>query len=426
MSDILPDQVGQWQYLERTFQSMVKRYGYEEVRTPLLESTALFTRSVGETTDIVDKEMYSFEHNREALTIRPEGTASVVRAYIEHHVHQQQQLTRWWYGGPMFRGERPARGRYRQFHQFGCELFGDPGPIGDAELIDMLHHFFTSLGIGQLDIVVNCIGDPPTRALYRQVVHDYLMPRKNELSEDSQRRLDRNPLRILDSKDPRDIKAVAGMPSVLDYLTDDERTHFHGVCACLDRLQTPYRVDTTLVRGLDYYTRTVFEVRTQAGQVGAQNALGGGGRYDELVRQMGGPSIPAVGFAVGTERILLAMQSPKLPQPVIVTMTPLGSRAAIESLLIARKLRTHGVHVDLDSRGAAGASIKSMLRRANTLGARLSLVIGESELAAGEVQIKDLLKREQYVVPRANVVARVLEALKAEDAQEGPQAGGAG
>jgi histidyl-tRNA synthetase len=424
MNDILPDEIGRWQHLEQTFRSMAERHCYREVRTPIVEPTVLFTRSIGEATDIVEKEMYSFERHGDALTIRPEGTASAVRAYVEHHVNQKEPVTRWYYGGPMFRGERPARGRYRQFHQLGCELFGDPGPVCDAEMIDMLHGFFTELGIHQLEVVLNSLGSPETRPRYRQVIVDHLTPHKDRLSEDSQRRLTTNPLRILDSKDPKDIEALDGVPSILDVLLEEDRAHFDALRGHLDRLGTPYRVDPTLVRGLDYYTRTLFEIRSDAGEVGAQNALGGGGRYDLLVQELGGASTPAIGFALGVERILLAMEVPKAAVTNIVAIAPMGAKAAGEALVLARELRARGLQVDLDGRGGASASLKSMLRRANAQGARLCLVVGESELEAGQVQVKDLHAREQELVPRSEVVERVVGTMQSGAVDPSGQAAG--
>ena len=419
MNDILPDEIGRWHQLEEMFRRMAERHCYHEVRTPIVEPTVLFSRSIGEATDIVEKEMYSFERHGDALTIRPEGTASAVRAYVEHHVNQREPVTRWYYTGPMFRGERPARGRYRQFHQLGCELFGDPGPASDAEMIDMLHGFFRDLGIQDLEVLVNSLGSPETRPRYRQAIIEHLEPKRDRLSEDSKRRLSTNPLRILDSKDPRDIEALEGVPSILDLLGEQDEAHWKALLSHLDRLGTPYRVDTTLVRGLDYYTRTLFEIRSNAGEVGAQNALGGGGRYDELVKELGGAQTPAIGFALGVERILLAMALPPPAPPALVSVAPIGAKAAGEALVMARALREKGLHVDLDGRGGASTSLKAMLRRANAQGARLCLVVGESELEAGKVQLKDLRERTQELVDRDAVVQRVVETMQSDEATGG-------
>ena len=412
MNDILPDEIGRWHQLEQAFRAMAEQHCYREVRTPIVEPTPLFERSIGEATDIVEKEMYSFERHHDALTLRPEGTAGAVRAYVEHHVSQQEPVTRWYYVGPMFRGERPARGRYRQFHQLGCELLGDPGPACDAEMVDMLHGFFRDLGITDLEVVINSLGGPATRPRYRDALVEHLTPHKAELSEDSQRRLSTNPLRILDSKDPRDIEALAGVPSILDLLDDDDREHWNTLQKHLDQLGTPYRADPTLVRGLDYYTRTLFEVRSNAGEVGAQNALGGGGRYDELVGEIGGAKTPAIGFALGMERILLAMDVPAPAPAPLCAIAPMGVRAAGEALVIARELRQRGVRVDTDCRGGASTSLKAMLRRANAQGARICLVIGESELESGQVQLKNLEARTQELIARDRVVDQVIETMR--------------
>lgn len=396
MNDILPEEIGRWQRLEKAFRAMADVYEYREVRTPIVEPTALFVRSIGETTDIVEKEMYSFEKHGEGLTLRPEGTAGVVRAFIEHSAHAQRPVSRWFYMGPMFRAERPQKGRYRQFHQAGCEVFGDPGPVIDAEMIDMLVGFFRDLGIGEIDVHLNSLGGPGTRTRYRDALVAFLTPKKEALSDDSKRRLETNPLRILDSKDPRDIEICEKAPSILDLLDEADRQHFDTLCKHLDRLGTPYQVDTRLVRGLDYYTRTLFEIRGSGGDLGAQNALGGGGRYDNLVRELGGPDTPAIGFALGLERILLAM--PELPEEerVSVLLAPLGARAASEALVLARDLRRLGIPADVDGRGT---SLKSMLRRANAMGARYCFVLGESEIERGVVQVKDLAQHSQEELP---------------------------
>ncbi len=419
MNDILPAEVGRWHHLEQHFRSMAEKHGYAEVRTPVVEPTGLFVRSIGEATDIVEKEMYSFERHGDALTLRPEGTAGAVRAYVEHHVHTQEPVTRWYYMGPMFRGERPARGRYRQFYQLGCEIYGDAGPAADAEMIDMLVQFFRSIGIADLEVLVNSLGGAQTRPRYREALREHLLPRRDLLSDDSKRRLDTNPLRILDSKDERDIAALDGAPSITEVLDGDDLAHWSQLQQDLDLLGTPYRKEPKLVRGLDYYTRTLFEIRTSAGEVGAQNAIGGGGRYDGLVQELGGPSVPAIGFALGVERILLAMPEPDVEPPFLCAIAPIGARAAGQALILARELRAGGLRVDVDTRGAAGASVKAMLRRANAIHARVCLVLGDSELDAGQVQIKDLAARTQTVVPRADVVQHVLSL----QAQGGPSGG---
>jgi histidyl-tRNA synthetase len=382
----------------------VELYRYEEVRPPLVEATALFARQIGEVSDIVEKEMYSFVHHGEELTLRPEGTAGVARAYVEHHINTKEPLSRWYYLGAMFRSERPQKGRYRQFFQAGCEVFGDPGPAVDAEMIDMLVRLMAQLGIADITAHVNTLGGAGTRGRYREELVKYLTPRKDELSEDSQRRLSTNPLRILDSKDPRDAALVAGAPSVLDVLDADDRTHFDGLCSYLKELGTPHVVDTRLVRGFDYYTRTLFELRSGSAELGSQNALGGGGRYDRMVLELGGPDVPAIGFALGLERLLLAMPQTPPPARKSVYLAPLGEAATAEALRIARTLRRYGIVADVDGRQT---SLKSMLRRANSVTATYCIVVGETEMKQGTVQVKDLAGHTQEDLSRTDV-ARIL------------------
>ncbi|HEY5240270.1 MAG TPA: histidine--tRNA ligase, partial [Polyangiaceae bacterium] len=301
MNDVLPEEIGRWQRVEQIYARTMSLYGYREVRTPLVESTALFSRAIGEATDVVEKEMYSFEHHEEPLTLRPEGTAGAARAYIEHSVHAKEGVTRWWYGGAMFRAERPQRGRYRQFHQLGAELLGDPGPGCDAEMIDMLVQFLRELAIPDLQVLVNTLGGPKTREAYRDALVRYLTPKLSMLSEDSQRRLQTNPLRILDSKKDGDREAVKGAPTLQEFLAEEDRAHFDAVRRHLDALGTPYTVEDRLVRGLDYYTRTLFEIVGAREKLGAGSTLVGGGRYDFMVAGLGGPQVPAIGYAAGLE-----------------------------------------------------------------------------------------------------------------------------
>jgi len=404
MNDVLPGEVERWRLLEATLRDVWRQHGYREVRTPIVEPTPLFVRSVGEGTDIVDKEMYSFTFHDEPMTLRPEGTAGAVRAYIEHAVHGREPVTRWYYEGPMFRGERPARGRYRQFQQHGCEVLGDPGPLVDAEMIDMLVGMLRRLNIEDVEVLVNTLGGKGTKARYRERLIAHLEPLKDSLSEDSKRRLGQNPLRILDSKSPKDQEAIASAPSILDVVDDEDKKHFDGLCKHLDRLGVPYRIDPRLVRGLDYYTRTLFELRGRGGELGAQNALGGGGRYDGLVEELGGPSTPAIGFAVGLDRLLLAMtaEKPYVEPPVFVA--PIGERAASEALVIARELRGLGIVVVVEGRGG---SLKSMLRRANALESRIAIVLGDAEIDRSVVQLKDLAAHEQRDVARPDLAKEV-------------------
>jgi histidyl-tRNA synthetase len=408
MNDILPEEARRWFALEGLFRSTVERYGYQEVRTPLLEPTELFVRSVGETTDIVQKEMFTLDHHGDSLTLRPEGTASAARAYVEHTVHAREPLTRWYYLGPMFRAERPQRGRYRQFYQAGCEVFGDPGPAADAEMIDMLYRFFAELGIEGVQVLVNSLGGKGTRERYRDLLREHLTPYAAELSENARKRLDDNPLRILDSKNPRDQELAASAPPILDILDDADRAHWEGLCRHLDALGVPYRVESRLVRGLDYYTRTLFELQSSAGSLGAQNALGGGGRYDAMISELGGPAVSAIGFALGLERVLLAMGDREVSREPCCFIAPMGERAVSAGLVLARRLREKGAVVDLDGRGN---SLKSMLRRANAVGARLCVLLGDSELDQGIVKIKDLAAHAEHEEPLASAPDRIVALL---------------
>ncbi|MCC6664475.1 MAG: histidine--tRNA ligase [Polyangiaceae bacterium] len=404
MNDILPDEVARWHALERAFRETAELHGYAEIRTPVVEGTELFVRSIGETTDVVEKEMYTFSHHSESLTLRPEGTAGAARAYVEHKAHAKEPVSRWFYLGPMFRAERPQRGRYRQFYQAGCEIFGDPGPACDAEMIDMLVGLFRRLGVSDVVANIGSIGGAATRDRYRVALREFLSPKAGELSDHARARLEVNPLRILDSKDPRDQAACQGAPQILDVLDEADRAHWETLLGHLDALGTPYVVDPLLVRGLDYYTRTLFELKSSAGELGSQNTLCGGGRYDDMIRGLGGPSVPAIGFAMGLERILLALGPMAAPARKTCSIAPMGTRAVGKALELGRALREAGVVADVDGRGN---SLKSMLRRADGLGARFCIVLGDAELERGAVQLKDLERHTQEELPISAVVARV-------------------
>ncbi len=409
MPDILPEEASRWQQVEQRFRSTVERYGFEEVRTPLLEATSLFQHSTGETTEVVEKQMFTLVRDHESLSLRPEGTPSCARAFINETVYTRKPVTRWYYLGPMFRAERPQRGRQRQFHQAGCEIYGDPGPACDAELIDMLYEMLTGLGIDGLDISVNSLGARETRERYRNRLVGYLRPLADSLSPHARERFEQNPLRVLDSKDERDRQIAEQAPSILDVLSDDDREHWEGLLEHLNALGTPYRVDPRLVRGLDYYTRTTFEITATSGELGSQNALLGGGRYDQMIAGLGGPETPAIGFAMGMERILLALGEAPLARPAWVAIAPLGKPAITRALVLAKQLRKAGIVTEVDGRGA---SLKSMLRRANSGGARVCLVLGESELERGVVQVKDLLGHEQRDVKQDELVVTLSATLR--------------
>jgi histidyl-tRNA synthetase len=411
MNDILPEVMPRWRRLEARFRAHVERYGYGEIRTPIVEPTALFVRSIGEATDIVEKEMYTFSDKAEkSLTLRPEGTASCVRAYLEANAGAKQPVNKWYYLGPMYRRERPAKGRYRQFHQAGCEIYGDDGPYSDAEMIDMVVTLLRDLGIVDVEVLLNSLGGPETRARYREALLAYLAPHREKLSEESRRRLETNPLRVLDSKAPEDQAIAASAPSLLDFLADDDAAHFRDLKATLDRLGTPYRVEPRLVRGLDYYTRTLFEVQGRGGELGAQNALLGGGRYDGMIAELGGPATPAIGFAMGLERLLLAMPDEPLAPTVDVMVLAARPELRMEATILSTELRRAGLTVENDLRGT---TLKSQMRRADKLGAKVALIVGDDELARGVVQWKRLVGEGQGEAPRAEIVASLRSLVEA-------------
>lgn len=397
MNDILPGEARSWHHVERAFRRRAELAGFGEVRTPIIEDTELFTHQVGETSDIVEKEMYSFERHGDRLTVRPEGTAGAARAFVEHGVANTQPISKWYYVGPMFRGERPARGRYRQFYQAGLELYGDPGPICDAEVIDLVVRFFRDLKIGGLMVHVNSLGGAGTRERYREALVAHFTPKKDSLSEDSLRRLEKNPLRILDSKDPKDKEASEGAPSILDVLDEEDRAHFDRVCGALEALGVPFVRDPKLVRGLDYYTRTLFEVKTTEGDLGSQNTLAGGGRYDDMIENLGGPRVPCFGFGIGLERVLLAMPAEaveKAKPPVVVAA--LSERAIPAALTLGAAIRDRGLVTEVEARDAR---MRSVIKRAENLGARFLAILGDDELDKQVVQLKDLAARTQDAVP---------------------------
>jgi histidyl-tRNA synthetase len=410
MNDVLPDELSRWQRVEAAYARLMRLYGFREVRTPLVEPTRLFARAIGEATDVVEKEMYSFEHHDEQLTLRPEGTAGAVRAYLEHAVPQSEPVTRWYYVGPMFRAERPQRGRYRQFWQAGAEVFGDAGPASDAEMVDLLVRFLLEIGVSDAKVLINSLGDAGTRVRYSAALREHLTPRAQSLSPYSQRRLETNPLRILDSKDPRDLQAVAEVPPIADMLSPEDSAHFAGFRRHLDALGVPYEVAPRLVRGLDYYTRTLFEIKGATEKLGAGDTLVGGGRYDGLVAELGGPAVPAIGFAAGLERLVIAGDDPAKAASVDAYVAPLGGAGLDHAVVLARDLRAAGVATELDGRGS---SLKAQLRRASGVGARFALIVGEAEVEKGLVQVKDLQRESQETVARADVVATLRRKLEA-------------
>jgi histidyl-tRNA synthetase len=404
MNDVLPGESARWQRIEGAFARVMALHSFREVRTPFVEPTPLFMRTLGEATDIVEKEMYSFVHHDEPLTLRPEGTAGAARAYVQHAVNNREPVSRWYYMGPMFRAERPQRGRYRQFSQAGAEIFGDPGPACDAEMIDMLVGFFHDIGIADSRVEINSLGTPGTRDKYKEALVAYLTPKMEALSDESRQRLEVNPLRILDSKNPRDVEVVKGAPTIQGSLDADDIAHFKGVCRCLDALGTQYKVEPRLVRGLDYYTRTLFEIKGATDKLGAGDTLVGGGRYDRMIAELGGPSVPAIGFAAGLERLLIASETAPEGQKVDAFVATLGEAAAPYALTLARDLRRAGLTCEVDARKS---SLKAQLRRANSAGARFALIVGDVEVAEGCVQVKDLAAQSQEKLSRRDAVASV-------------------
>jgi histidyl-tRNA synthetase len=415
MNDILPGESAAWQFLEDTLRRVISSYGYREIRLPLLEKTELFKRSIGEVTDIVEKEMYTFDdRNGDSLTLRPEGTAGCVRACMEHGL-LHNQIQRLWYAGPMFRHERPQKGRYRQFHQIGIEAFGMEGPDIDAEVIFMTAQFWRALGLDDAVLQLNSLGTPGARAGYRDALVAYLRGREAELDDDSRRRLDSNPLRILDSKNPDMQPVIAGAPQLSEYLDADSRAHFDELCGLLDAAGIAYEVNPRLVRGLDYYSKTVFEWVTD--KLGAQGTICAGGRYDGLVEYLGGRGTPAVGFALGLERLIALLEAcgiePQGVDPHLYLVLS-GDMAVRQGLVFADELRNavSGLRVQCN---CGGGSFKSQFKRADRSGAELALVIGDEEAGRDEVTIKPLRAGgEQETVARQAIVQRLGELLALE------------
>ena len=394
MNDILPEQTPLWRYLESSVAGLLDGYGYRQIRMPIVEFTDLFKRSIGEVTDIVEKEMYTFEdRNGDSLTLRPEGTASCVRAVQEHGLIGGGQPQKLWYVGPMFRHERPQKGRYRQFHQIGVELFNFDGPDVDAELIVLTWRLWGVLGIRDaVQLELNSLGSSDDRARYREALVDYLSARFEQLDEDSQRRLHSNPLRILDSKNPDTQALLADAPKLADYLGEESRVHFAGLTARLDAAGIPYVLNPKLVRGLDYYGKTVFEWTTD--RLGSQGTVCAGGRYDGLVTQLGGKPTPGVGFAMGVERLILLLETlqllpEELNAPADLYLCAFGEAAELAGLALAERLRDAipGLRLLVNS---GGGSFKSQFKKADKSGARFALILGEDELAARVVGCKPL------------------------------------
>ncbi len=387
-----------WQFVESAIREIGCAYGYQEIRTPIYEMTGLFDRGVGETSDIVSKEMFTFQDKGgRSITLRPEGTSSVMRSFIENHLANLRSVHKFFYTGPMFRYERPQLGRYRQHQQFGVEAIGNPGPEQDAEVIDLLLEFYRRLGLKNLEVHMNTVGDFESRANFKTALLKYLKPYFMDLSEESKTRFEKNPLRILDSKDPKDKEIVKGAPSILNHLSVDAKTHFETLCRRLDEIKIPYVVDDKIVRGLDYYNQTVFEVI--AGELGAQNTIGAGGRYDGLIATLGGPDLPAVGFGTGLERVIQVMLAQKTstlkPCRPALYFIPMGDEALGKCFSLVTQCRRKGIRADIE---LSGRKMQAAIQNAIRIEAQYCAIIGERELEQGTLQLKNLQTREQKEV----------------------------
>jgi len=396
--DILPQEIYQWHFIEDTIRSIVKAYGYSEIRTPVFEHTELFERGVGDTTDIVQKEMYTFlDKGGRSITLKPEGTAGVARAYIEHRLYTDSQPVKMYYFTPCYRYERPQAGRQREFHQFGIEVFGAPEASVDVEVIALAMSIFNELGIKDLTLKINSIGCPNCRPVYHEVLKAYLSDHLDELCDTCKGRFEKNPLRILDCKSEGCQPVINGAPYILDHLCENCSSHFEKTKRFLDAAGLDYIVDPMIVRGLDYYTKTVFEIVSDT--IGAQGTVCGGGRYDGLVEECGGPSIPGVGFGLGLERLLLVMNSQNIdipkPSACDIYFATIGEKARVKAFQLIQMLREKGISSDMDH---VGRSLKAQFKFANKLGARFVAAIGEDELTNGQLRLKEMATGDEHII----------------------------
>ena len=412
MKDVLPEESAKWQYVEGIMRELCKKHGFCEIRTPVLEHTELFLRGVGATTDIVQKEMYTFtDKGDRSVTLKPEGTAGVVRAFVEHHMADNALPAKMFYlNAPIFRYERPQAGRLREHHQFGVEVFGAKSAAADAECIALVFELLGKLGVTGLCANINSIGCEKCRPAYSAALRDYLRSNYDDLCETCKTRFETNPLRILDCKEEKCKAICAGAPKTIDCLCDDCKAHFESLKACLDELHIPYKVNPMIVRGLDYYTKTVFEVVSDA--LGSQSAVCGGGRYDNLVEEIGGQSVPAVGFGMGIERLIImlenmgiALPSQQMPDVYIASM---GDMAQIAAMKLAFELRDNGVYAEFDH---VGRSFKAQFKYADKVSAKVVIVIGESELESGEYKVKVMATSEEMSVCAKDIVCMVQSIL---------------
>lgn len=405
--DTMPRDSYKVQYIEREFSELCRLYGFREVRTPMFESTELFNRGVGETTDIVQKEMYTFEDlGHRSITLKPEGTSPAVRAFIESHDYAEMQPTKYYYDTPCFRYERPQAGRLREFHQFGVENFGTPDMMADAEVIALASDFIKKIGIEDVELRINSVGCRECRPVYRKALQDYLRPYYEELSDISKDRFESNPMRIIDSKDITDQRIAKDAPYMLDYLCDDCKAAFEALKTNLDAMGISYVVDPRIVRGLDYYTKTAFEFVTT--KIGAQGTICGGGRYDHLVEEIGGPSIPGVGFGLGKERLLILMEQNDIvvddPNVPDISVSFIGDKARLYALDLVHKLRAGGVSAIIDT---LNRNLKGQMKYANKLNARYSVVIGENEIEKGIVTLKNMYSGEQKEISAIDITKEI-------------------
>jgi histidyl-tRNA synthetase len=405
--DILPGSSAYWQYTENKAREVCKLFGYQEIRTPIFEHTELFLRGIGETTDIVQKEMYTFnDRGGRSVTLRPENTASVVRAFLENKLYSEPQPTKLFYIGPMFRYDRPQAGRLRQFHQFGIEAIGSSGPVVDAEIIMLAVQFFKKLGLDELKLYLNSVGCPKCRPVYRTRLQEFLRDKLPELCHDCQSRFDRNPMRILDCKEEKCSQLSQGVPEIVDCLCDDCGSHFLQLQKLLTAAQVEFVLNPRLVRGLDYYTKTAFEI--QYSPLGSQSAICGGGRYDGLVEECGGQPTPGIGFAIGLERVLLALEKQGL-LPVVDTtidlyLAPMGSEAQVVAFKLLCDLRQSGISCDID---LMGRSLKAQMKYSNKYPARFVAILGEDEMRDHKVMLKNMATGDQQLVDASDIRSKL-------------------
>ncbi|MBP2665714.1 MAG: hisS [Firmicutes bacterium] len=405
--DIIPAEAKNWRRVEEAARKICEVYHYGEIRTPIFEHTELFLRGIGETTDVVQKEMYTFtDRGNRSVTLRPENTAAVVRSYLEQKLYAEAQAAKLFYIGPMFRYDRPQAGRLRQFHQFGIEAIGPAGPSVDAEIIELAVRFFEKLGLNDLNLLINSVGCPKCRPQYRLMLQEFLQDKKDQLCGNCQSRYDRNPMRILDCKEEKCNQLSAGAPQMVDCLCDECAEHFAGLRQFLDAAGINYALNPRLVRGLDYYTKTAFEI--QYPLLGAQSAVCGGGRYDGLIEECGGPATPGIGFAIGLERVLLAMEKQALLDPsedvVPVWVLPLGKEASLSAYSLLTRLRQLGIASDMDH---GGRSLKSQMKQANRTQARYVAIIGEDEARTNKVTLKNMTTGEQALLSADEAVKQL-------------------